>query len=391
MSVEATKYTELLLSAGKSVLLAGAPGTGKTRLSLKLARRFTGTEPVVVVGRGDLGFREVFGVDGGVGGVTLSVVASWARLRAGCPPLWLVFDEVNRANVEVLLGELFTVLDIDYREDVPVIKPGVVRSILSSEEAINVIAEEASRGCEKVCRDDVKAVLESEVFKRGIPLPLSWRMIATMNVVDRAHLFRVGSALLRRLAMVYVPGIVVESVEGSRRQETRTPGGRWSRGLVENVCQEAIAKLLRPRLVRLGGVDVWDYCVPVVHSVESLAESVLARERFWSGLFHALKLVVETGLEVGYSIIADSCRLLAVEEALGERDDRRMLDLVLSSLVLPHLSTVVPQLKFEAAMGLQSSSRLRALRGLREFVDEVLGRGSMSDMVLRVVELELAL
>jgi MoxR-like ATPase len=382
-------YAELLLGIGKSVLLTGAPGTGKTRLALRLAERFTGSRPVVVVGRGDMGYSDLLGADRDVAPAALSVIASWARLRAGCPPVWLLFDEINRANVEVALGELFTALDARYRGAVAVVRPSVVRKLLSLREPVEAVADVASEGC-GVSEGDVVAVLES-FQSRGVPLPPSWRMLATMNVVDRAHLFRVGSALARRLPPVYVPGVAFHAQPPPRREraDRRGRGRRYPQELVAETCREAVRELLEPVRLVVGGVAVEDRTVLAV-GAGRLREAAPARSRVWQLLFEAMDYAAAAGLELGYSVLADTCKLLALEEAMGVRDDERVVDVVLSSLILPHLSTVVPQLKFEMAMGVRSG-RQQALHSLRAFIDEVLGPGSLSDLVMRAVELELAL
>ena len=56
------KDVDLLLMSGKSVLLAGAPGVGKTRSARRIARKYTGIEPVLVVGRGDLSYDHLVSV-----------------------------------------------------------------------------------------------------------------------------------------------------------------------------------------------------------------------------------------------------------------------------------------------------------------------------------------
>ena len=198
---------DLLLLSGKSVLLAGAPGTGKTRLGFKTARAFTGMDPVVVVGRGDMSARELLysyepmgsGFRVVLGGLAISVLASWARLLSGLAPRWLLLDELNRMNAETVLGNLFTALDLAHRQRVDVVPRWLVEKVLRDESLLDEVADAAGlekRQVREVFVAALKRVLDSAEKVPVLPLPYSWRAIATINMVDRSHLFHLGFALL---------------------------------------------------------------------------------------------------------------------------------------------------------------------------------------------------
>ncbi len=386
------EYAKLLLGIGKSVLFVGAPGTGKTRLAVQISRAFTGAYPIVVVGRGDMSYYDLFDVRNDIGAITLSILSSWIRLRAGCPPRWLLFDEINRANIELTLGELFTALEPEYRMSIYVVKPSVIEKIKSSDRLISILLDYSRVGC-KVDDNDVRAVLKAFEDK-GAPVPPSWRMMATMNIVDRAHLFRLGLALARRLPMIYVPGLQ-QVTNSSDIAETRSSPNAYGvnppKDLIVSVCREAIDELLILHSIDIKGVTVKDYVIPVASSIDenTLVSLAATRRDVWGPLFELFKHAGRAGLELGYSIIADTCKLLALEEIMGEPNDKRALDIIVSSLFVPQLSTIVPQLKFELAMGLKTA-RQQALNIIRMIIEDVLGPRSLSALMMRAVELELA-
>jgi MoxR-like ATPase len=96
---------------------------------------------------------------------------------------WLVIDELNRADVDKSFGQFFTVLsghrcELPYRAD--------NRNILILPES-----EELASG-------------EAEKF-RVYRVPSRWRILGTLNTADKASLYEMSFAFLRRFAFVYIP------------------------------------------------------------------------------------------------------------------------------------------------------------------------------------------
>ena len=148
------------LIAGKSLLLVGPPGSGKTSYIRSLLEGL-GIDYALKTGNPEWTAFDV------VGGFDLQgrwrdgfITAAIRRSLKNKRPVWVVIDEFNRSNLDLALGEYFTFLDVEHRNKLLKVGDGELR------------------------------------------VPYSFRILATMNSFDRSLLQKLGFALRRRFTVV---------------------------------------------------------------------------------------------------------------------------------------------------------------------------------------------
>ena len=173
------------LRAGKHVLLSGPPGTGKSTIAAGLCRAVVGEEFDVATATADWTTFETIGgymPKEGAGELEFEPGLVLRALQRG---RWLIVDEINRADIDKAFGPLFTLLadsgEAESGED-------VVLPYRKAERSIRIVRSERREGA-------------------GSPYAVTpvWRLIGTLNARDKAGLFRLSFAFLRRFALVDVP------------------------------------------------------------------------------------------------------------------------------------------------------------------------------------------
>jgi len=191
-SVEIPEFKELIgidpsvyrqinaaLAAGKQhLMLYGPPGTGKTSLA-QLVAGVLHDAYAMITGSADWSSQDVIGGYQPVGEGRVRFIPGVLLQNFDRP---FIIDELNRCDIDKVIGPLFTVLSeqkttLPYRTDV---------------------GEEKSPAF--VILPKPKPGAEEHEFA---PKP-GWRIIATINSIDKAALYQMSFALTRRFGWIYV-------------------------------------------------------------------------------------------------------------------------------------------------------------------------------------------
>lgn len=182
LGIDPAVYRQInaMLQSGKQhLMLYGPPGTGKTSLARWIANSLPGGQWTLITGSSDWSSQDIIGGYQPIGGGDVDFVPG-ILLRAFDQPL--IIDELNRCDIDKVIGPLFTVLSgqqttLPYRID-----------LSDKESEPYVILPQPKPGA------------ASHEFAPGP----AWRLIATINSIDKASLYQMSYALSRRFGWVYV-------------------------------------------------------------------------------------------------------------------------------------------------------------------------------------------
>jgi len=191
------------LASGKQhIMLYGPPGTGKTTLARHIATVLTGGKWTLVTGSSDWSSQDIIGGYQPIGSGSVAFIPGVLLRRFDRP---LIIDELNRCDIDKVIGPLFTVLSgqqttLPYRLDI-----------------------EDKDSLQYVILPESKPSAAAHEFAPGP----HWRLVATINSIDKASLYQMSYALARRFGWVYVdaPSDTAGFIEAFLRKEEPTWAG----------------------------------------------------------------------------------------------------------------------------------------------------------------------
>jgi MoxR-like ATPase len=166
-----------LRSGKQHLMLYGPPGTGKTTLAQHVAGVLH-ENWAIITGSADWSSQDIIGGYQPVG-TGLKFVPGVLLQNFDRP---LIIDELNRCDIDKVIGPLFTVLS-----DQPTTLPYRVE-----------VGDSASPFYRILPRPTSSHASHEFAPKHG------WRLIATINTMDKAALYQMSFALSRRFAWIYV-------------------------------------------------------------------------------------------------------------------------------------------------------------------------------------------
>jgi len=192
----------ILVYGCKNVLMIGRPGTGKTSIARFIAEKL-GFKPVIVTANAHWSRVDVIGGPMFIAnmvtwrpGILMQALAEHLRVkRDGWRGVWLIIDEINRADVDKAFGEFFTIFS----------GPEPSEWIIP-ESIIREWEKYASQSGEKdPYYEDLNTIVKAlPKTDRGYMIPPDFRVIGTMNYVDVSNLFTIGEAFTRRFVRIVI-------------------------------------------------------------------------------------------------------------------------------------------------------------------------------------------
>lgn len=174
------------IANGKHVILTGPPGTGKSKLASKICDMYDVQSAMVTAASNWSTYETIGGYRPGQDGNLYfdnGIFLTCVKQKGTNQPKndWLIIDEINRADIDKAFGSLF--------------------SVLTGDEVILPFESRSGYPIRMKPQGEIAAIDPND---HTYVIPNDWRIIATMNTIDKVSLYEMSYAFMRRFAFIPV-------------------------------------------------------------------------------------------------------------------------------------------------------------------------------------------
>jgi len=373
---EISKEAITHLIAGRNLVFYGPPGTGKTRRAIKITEMFCSKKNYIFeTAHAEWTAYNVVGgpIFAGVGKLTFKPgFLTLAAKKCGeslnrdkndiNSPYWLIIDEINRANLDLAFGKIFTLLDIDYRKE-------------------PILDESELEGLDNIAK------------YKDLIIPKEFRILATMNTYDKAILFSLGYAFRRRFAFIEIGSPFAIEEE---RQYTENKDG-WN-SEVEKIGDDKLKRFLKE-------IDDWikNLSTLKLFNLNSLSKKIYETNNdIKNGVFNPYnpyKFSYKLGkdlfekeiIEVGYAQPIDLIKYVLLKVNLFPEDNKKIaiikaIDDSVKAYFIPHIEYYLPKARRLKTLG-ESDKAENAQKNLEDIKNlfENLGLKKSNELMEKII------